>query len=171
MNWNEIFYFSIISAALLLSVLGAFFTAVIPGIDRFSKHFFLCYFVAFVLSCLSGFAEMILTYYSGPGVALYLVDVFECLVMAVPLPMLTIYLLHCYGGNYRTSRLLRTVLVLWAVYCILLVSSSFIDGFTVITPDNLYSRGPLYPLLVLPLIMVLLLTLEGVIYHRKQLSR
>ena len=33
-SWIDIFYFSIFGAALLLSVMGVWFTAIIPGLDR-----------------------------------------------------------------------------------------------------------------------------------------
>ncbi|MBQ7486706.1 MAG: hypothetical protein IJT77_04340 [Clostridia bacterium] len=58
----EIFYFSIISAALLLSVMALWFTFVMPGIDRWSKHFFLCFFIVLILLCFSGFIELILAH-------------------------------------------------------------------------------------------------------------
>ena len=48
-GWTEVFYVSIISAALLLCVLGLWFTAIIPGIDRWSKRFFQAYFSVFIL--------------------------------------------------------------------------------------------------------------------------
>ena len=47
-RWLEIFYFSILSSTLLLSLLGVWFTAIIPGIDRWSKRFFLRYFIVFI---------------------------------------------------------------------------------------------------------------------------
>ncbi len=59
----------------------------------------------------------------------------------------------------------------WAVYCILTVSSPFIGGITVITTDNFYYRGPLYPLLVLPLIAIEIINLAGTLKFRCRLSR
>ena len=167
---SDIFYFSIISAALLLSGIGLWFTAVIPGIDRWSKRFFLCYFIVFMLCCAAGCAEMILWYHPAPNAVVYLVLILECLILSLPLPMLTVYLLHCCGEGLRASRLLRAVLGLWAAYAVLLVCSPFIGGFTYIMPASLYQRGSLYPLLLLPLVAILLLTLAGAIRRRKRLS-
>jgi LytS/YehU family sensor histidine kinase len=50
-------------------------------------------------------------------------------------------------------------------------SAAFIDGFFYVTPENYYNRGPLYPLLLLPLIAILLVNLAGTLLRRKQLSR
>ena len=53
-NWIEFFSYSISGAAQLLSAMGLWFAAIIPGIDRWSKRFFLhffhylfCYFFLF----------------------------------------------------------------------------------------------------------------------------
>ena len=46
-SWSDFFYVFIFGAALLLSALGMYFTAVIPGIDRWSKKFFFGYFTVF----------------------------------------------------------------------------------------------------------------------------
>lgn len=43
--WIPLFYFFLIGAALLLSAIGLWFTAIVPGVDRWSKRFFLTYSV------------------------------------------------------------------------------------------------------------------------------
>ena len=170
-NWINNFYVSIFSAALLLSVLGLWFTAIIPGTDRWSKRFFLMYFSVFMLCCISGLVETILYASSVPNAVFYCVLLLECLVLFLPLPMLTVYLLRCSGENVRSSRLLHTVRALWAIYLALVASAGFTDGFTHVTPDNQYYRGPLYPILLLPALAILLLNLAGAIRRRKQFSR
>ncbi len=169
--WSDVFYFSIISASLLLSVLGMWFTVIVPGMDRWNRRFFLSYFIVFMLCCVAGLADVILPYASGPGAAYYCEMALECLILSLPLPMLTVYLLHCCKETIRPSRLLHAVLGLWVVYCALLVSALFIDGFSFVTTDNQYVRGPLYPILLLPLIAILLLNLMGAIKRRDRLSR
>jgi LytS/YehU family sensor histidine kinase len=47
----------------------------------------------------------------------------------------------------------------------------FTDGFFTILPDCQYYRGPLYPLMPLPVIVMLLMVLAGVGKRRKRLSR
>ena len=46
-GWIEPLSFSIVGAALLLSLIGLWFTVIIPGIDRWSRHFFIYYFMIF----------------------------------------------------------------------------------------------------------------------------
>ena len=168
---SYIFYFSIFSAALVLSLLGLWFAVIIPGIDRWSKRFFLCYFAAFMLCCVFGFVDVSFEANSIFGAAYDSIVLLESLFLSLPLLMLTVYLLHCSGEAIHGSRLLYAVLGVLAVYFAMLVSVPFIDGFAYVMADGQYRRGPLYPLLLLPMVALLLLDLVGVIRRRKRLSR
>ena len=170
-SWSDFFFIFILGSALLLSVLGVWFSAVIPGIDRWSKRFFLGYFVIFMLCCLSGLADSLFLYYRVPSPAYFLILFLECLLLSLPLPMLTVFLLHCCGGNLRSSKLMRAVTVLWAVYFVLLASTLFIGGFANATPDNQYTRGPLYSFVLLPMAVILMLNIVGTVRRRARLSR
>nr|MCR5844063.1 histidine kinase [Oscillospiraceae bacterium] len=168
--WIPLFYFFLTGAALLLSAIGLWFTAIVPGIDRWSKRFFLTYFSVLMVNCLFGLVEMFFQYYPMPRPVILLVLFVESLILPLAMPMLTVYLLHCSGEDRRKSRLLRAVLALCVVFLILLVCSVFLDGFFTITPDRQYCRGPLYPLLPLPMTAIMLLNLAGTIKRRKLLS-
>ena len=158
-------------AALLLSVMGIWFTVIIPGINRWNRRFFLIYFLIFLLCCLYSFFEMAFQYYIGPGSVFIVLLFLESILLTIPQPMLTVYLLHSCGENIRSSKLLRTVLGLWVIYCLVLVSAVFINGFVYITPENQYYHGPLYPLIPIPIIAVLLLNFTGTMRRRTRLSR
>ena len=175
-DWITNYYFFFLGGAVLLSVLGLWFTAIMPGIDCWSRRFFLCYFIVLMMCCFSALIEMLLQYYPALGVAIYPVLFLESLLLSVPLPMLTVYLLHCCRESMRAGRLLSMVSGLWAVYFVLLVSALLvnalhIDGFIIcLMPDGKYVRGPWYPLLLLPLTIIMLLNLVGVFQRRKRLS-
>ena len=169
-HWSEVFYFSIISAALLLSVAGLWFTAVMPGIDRWGKRFFLRYFIVLMTCCFFAFIELILYHFPVPVAAIFIVVFMELLFLALPLPMLTTYMLHACGESTRSNRLLYAVRVLLAVYFVVLAGAPFIGVFSCIGPDNQYGRGPLYALLLLPLIAILLLNLAGAMRRRARMS-
>ncbi len=154
-------YFSIISAALVLSVMGLLFTAAMPGIDRWSKRFFLDYFIVLMACCFSCLADLILSYYPVPRAALYFVLVLECLFLSMPLPMLTVYLLHCCGENMRRSRLLHTVLGLWAAYFVLLARQRS-WAFSPMSRRTTIIIGAPVPASAAALVAILLLTLTGV---------
>ena len=171
MGWSDIFYFSIISVALVLSVMGLWFTAVMPGMDCWSKRFFLVYFIVLMGCILSSLIAIVLHYFPVSGVVIYFILNLECLLLSLPFPMLTTYLLHCCSESVRSSKLFHIVLGLWAVYFVLLVSTSVTGGFFSVTVENQPFRGPLYPLLMLPLIAIMLINLAGTIRRRMRLSR
>lgn len=169
---SEIFYISIISAALLLSMIGLWFTAIIPGVDHWSKRFFQSYFIVFMLCCVSGIMEMVYVNYLAPNVAMYhSIVILESVFLSLPLPMLTVYLLHCCGESIRSSRLMYAVYGLWAVFLVMIVCAAFINGFIYVVEEGQYHRGPFYPLMLMPLVGVLILNLAGTIQRREKLSR
>ena len=170
-SWLNIFFFSVVSAALMLSVMGLWFTVAMPGIDRWSKRFFQGYFIVLLGCCIFTLADMILTYYAASIAVLNAVVVVECLFLSLPLLMLTIYLLHSCGENLRESRLFRTEAAFWAAYFALLISSTFTESFSYDMQGDQVVRGPLYPLLLVPLVVILALGLAGTVRRRAQLSR
>lgn len=170
-DWIVYLNSSILGAALLLSVMGLWFTVVIPGIDRWSRRFFIIYFIVFMLCWLSAIIETLFQSYSVPGAVFQFLLFLENLLLSVPLPMLTVFLLRCSSEDLRSGRLLKAVLILWTVLFLEFSCSAAIGGFYYVTPDNRYYRGTLYPLLLLPAVAVLLLNLAGTIKRRKLLSR
>ena len=86
----DIFYPSVFGAALLLSVMVVWFTALIPGLDRWSKHFLLCYFITFLLCCLSSLLETIPMLFSISNAMFVFLLIVESLMLSLPLPMLTV---------------------------------------------------------------------------------
>ena len=170
-SWIAFFYFFIIGGSVLISVLGLWFTAIMPGIDRWNRRFFLSYFIILLACCFSSSLELLFPYHLFQSAAIAIVLFLECMLLSLPLPMLTVYLLHYCEEKLRGSRLLSVVSGLWAVYFVLLVSALIFDGFIIhITPEGQYCRGPWYPILLMPLTAILLLNFAGVIRRRKRLS-
>ena len=170
-GWIDHFYSFLSGAALLLSVQGLWFTAIMPGIDRWSLRFFRGLFVVLILLCLSGFIEVLMYSYSAPIAALEYILIQETVLLSLPLSMMTAYLLHCCGESICKSRLFHTVLGLLAFFFVLLMSSPFVDSFYYITPDTQYHRGAWYPFLLVPVIAITLLNLIGVVRRRRRFSR
>ena len=168
-DWSSYLLFSIISAVLMLSLLVIWFSTVIPGMDRWSRRFFRSYFIVFILCCLSSIAEVAFYYYHAPGIAINTIMITGSLLLSLPLPMLTVYLLHYCGESILHSRLLRAVIVLMVIFCLVLAGTLITGTLWYITPDWQYYRGPMYPLLPLPLIAILIINFIGTIHRRKLL--
>ncbi len=168
---SDLIYFLIFGAALLLCMMGLWFTAIMPGLDRWGKRFFLRYFSVLMMGNFAGFAGMFMACLSVSGTELMPLLILECLGITLPTPMLTTYLLHTCGEPVRESRLFGVVAGLWAICAVLLLSNLFTYAFMSVEPDGEYSRGPWYPLILLPLAAAVLLNLAGLLRRRKQLSR
>ena len=157
--------------ALMLVLLGLGIAIVMPAIDRFSKRFFITYFSVLVLYAGIGFISEVLL--SQPGMkraldGLYYVDT---LFSSVLLPLMTVYLIHCCGEDWRNSALLCAVFALWIAFFIMLNAALFTNWFYWVTPDYQICRGPLYPLMMTSLEAIAVLTLGGVIRWRRRLTR
>ena len=171
MDWSVFLFTQITSAALVASMLGLLLAAVMPGLDRWSRRFFLELFSLLVVFSAVDVGESVL--YAGfqPTTATILFRIFDylaSLLSSIHLLMLTVYLLHCCEERVRGSALLRVVTVLWAVFFILLQFTLVSDKIWNVTLDY---RGPWYPFLLLPVIAILLLDLAALFRRRGRLTK
>lgn len=170
-SWMDYFYIFISGAALLISGLGVWFTVIMPGIDHWNKSFFRGYFLITMMCCISSIIEVTVYYFPAMVKAIYLIWMLESVLLSLPALMLMVYLLHSSGEDMHSSRLFRAVTGLWAVFLILIACAPLIGGYAYITKDMQYIRRPIYPVLIMPIAVIMLLDLIGVIHRRRQLSR
>lgn len=169
-NLSDYFYMFAGTSTLLIGILGLWFNMIMPDIDHWSRKFFRVYFFIIVLSCLSSIIEEILYFAATQFTAIYTVWFFEALLFSMPCPMLTVYMLYCSGESIQDNKLLRVVIGLWTVYLILNVFGLFIGGYAYVSSDMHYYRKSIYPILIIPLTLLMVLNLEGVIRRRKKFS-
>ncbi len=170
-SWIESFFYFIIGTAMLLTVMGLWFTVIMPCLDRWSRRFFIGYFTVPLFCSVVSLADMIIAPYPNTEIALEALGFLETLSLTMPIPMLTVYLIHCRGESVKGSGLFRTVLALYSVFFVLLASTPFTKYFFYATPDRQFQRGPWFPLLMLPLIVIMLLNLAAAVRARRTLSR
>ena len=170
-SWIEPFYYFITGAAMLLTLMGLWFTVIIPGTDRWSRNFFIAYFLVLMLCSFVSLADMILYSFPGMETVSEVFGFLETLLLSLPIPMLTAFLLHCCGKSIRGSWLFRVSLGLWSVFFLLLGTTFFTEYFFFLAADGLFQRGPWFPVLILPLGAIALLNLTFAIRWRKHLSR
>ena len=169
MNGMVLSIFFVAGMIVLLTMLGLWVAAVMPGLDRWNRHFFIVFFTILMLCLILYFFDM-LTYDNPAFLTLQKLIVFlEYLLTPMLFPMLTVYLLHCCGEEYRSSALLHAELAMGGLFVALLVIAQFKEGFYQITPE--FACGPLHPLLMAPVIAMLLITLEGTVRRRARLSK
>ena len=169
--WFDVYFiYFTIGATLLLSVTGLWFIAIMPGVDAWSKRFFRSLFILMLMLNLIGFIDTIAYRYPVPMWIMYFVIILETVLLSLAPLMMTAYLLHCCGENVRSNRLFHAVLGLWAVFVVMLTIPLFTEVFYYFTPDGRYWRGAWYPVLLLPMIIAMLLTIAGMIRWRERLS-
>ena len=89
--------FFVAGMIVLLTMLGLWVAAVMPGLDRWNRHFFIAFFTILMLCLILYFFDM-LTYDNPAFLTLQKLIVFlEYLLTPMLFPMLTFYLLHCCG--------------------------------------------------------------------------
>ena len=172
MSDQTIFIYGIYyGASLLLMVMGICFAFIMPGVDRWSKRFFMVFFSLLFFFCCFFLLEML--FYGIPGmewvsiIANFVMSLFS----AIPLPMMTLFLLHLSGESWQKSLLFHMVLAQFVIYFILLVIAQFTSAIFYVTSDNLFHFGSWYPLIVAPTIVIELLNLTGLVRRRNMLTK
>ena len=172
MNVFEVsFYYFIIGAAMLLTIMGLWFTFIMPCMDRWSRHFFFVYFSVLLLCSFTSLIDFLIAPYSNSKTLLDILSFIESITLSMPAPLLTIYLIHCRKEKILGNRVFNLVLSLWLIYLVMLSSIPFTSCFYLSLPDRQYVRGPWFPLFVMPLILIMLVNLIMTINSHKVLSR
>ena len=112
--------FILVGSALMLALLGFGVAIIMPGIDRWSKYFFTVYFLCLALYAGFSLIEELCYIYPDMGsmqnISLYL----DTLIASILMPLMTLYLLHCCGENWRNSVLFYIIAGLWIAFFIML---------------------------------------------------
>ena len=158
-------------ALLLLVLLGLAVAASMPGMDKWSKLFFIGSFSILVLSIVFYFIDLFI--YSDPCLARAerIVSFVETFLPSILMPLLSAYILHCCEEDWRSSALFHTELVFLSVLFILLCVAQFTEGVYYFTSDNQFIRGAWYPVLIVPMVALIIVNLAGVIRRRHKLTK
>ena len=164
-------YFFVGGALFLLVLLGLVSSAVFPGLDKRSKRFFISSFSILLFSIVAYVID--LSIYTNPDLswAGKIISFIETLLPSALMPFLTAYVLLCCGENPKKSVLFYVVLGLCALLFVLLVITQFTDVFYYFTADNLFVRGKLYPILIVPMIALIVSNLVEILIRRKRLGK
>lgn len=171
-SWTDYVNFSGAIAGLavaLMSLLLAVFSRYMEGkVRRFFIAFFLIITGYIASDLISQISSVILgkDYMLLAKVTLFLESLFSSMLM----PMLSLYLIHCAGENRKKNAFLTASSLLWVVYAVLLIYAQFSTGIYYYTADNVYHRGPYYPVLLIPPVVLMLLNFAGLLFRRKKLT-
>ena len=132
------------------------------------------YLIAILTTLIAYTGSIVVSYlaelYSNAGGmrwGIYLSSFFSSLLM----PLLTLYMLFLSHEDFRKSGLFWSVAALWVLYFGLLTATLFTPAFYTVDDSGLYRRGPLYPLLLAPLVVIMLLNLWGLWRRREKIPK
>ena len=163
--------YSISGAMVIMMLIGIAFSAFMPALDRWNRRYFITFFSILLMYAVVLFIDMII--YTNPGMAAAqrVIIIIEYMFFSVLMPMPMPFLLHCCGEGQKSSVPLRTVIMLWGIFCIMLCAAQFTDIFYYTAPDNQYVRAPLFPLMIAPLSLIMIINTVSLIRRRKKLSK
>ena len=165
----DLLAFCLIGAMLALTALGLGIAAIMPGTDRWNRRFFMSLFATVMLLMVSLLIDCVVWDNPGMATAERIAVYFEFLFLSLPIPMFTAYLLHTCGERWQGSKLFRAAIILWGIFFILLGIAQYTTSLYYVTPDNQFFRGPWHSLLMAPMILNMLLNINGVIRRRGKL--
>lgn len=158
-------------AGLMLSFLGLCVAIVLPGIDRWTRRFFIAFFTVFLIYISFCILDVLTANIAEILQVNTIVTYMESLFLLVLLQMVTIFLLHSSDEDLRTSSLFYIITNLNIIELIMLQFTLNTKLFYYIDENNGFSRGPWYPLICAPVIASLVAILAGLIRRRKKLQQ
>ena len=171
MDWYYLLIFSIGGALVLLTIVSIVFSLVFPVLDKWNKRYLVTHFSLQLLCMVACFIDAII-YGNSELVVLERIDVFfEFLLLVLIVAMPSILLSHYAGEKIKTGLLSELAIVFAMTHIILLIIAQFTDIFYQITPNNEIQRGPLFPLLVAPAVVIMLFDIVGIFVIRKKLLK
>ena len=172
MDGIELANFAIVVGGFVISFLGLLLVVFFRQTNRESRSFFLAFFLLLV----SYTGSATICQIAGTVLLSQITLFAESLLSSLLIPAITLYLLRCAGKSWRHSPLFALVVALWTVYFALLAVTQFTTWIYYFTPDNVYHRGPWYPLLLIPLVLLMAADIIGLwrcraaLTHRQRIA-
>ncbi|MCR5784082.1 MAG: histidine kinase [Eubacterium sp.] len=146
-------------------------SVIMPGIDRWSRRYFIAFYSINVISGLVFIIDMI-TYMNPEMYELSLTLPFiELFLYSLPPLLMTPYLLYCCGESFKKNPIFRVVVAIWVIFFIMIIIAQFTSMFYYTLPNGQTFLGKGYPLLFTPMIVINIINLITVIVKRKKLTR
>ena len=160
--------FAVSAAGLVVCLLGLLLAITGSMPERRIKRYFISFFsilVAYVTANLIG--------QCGTGVAFQMTTLFtESALSSVLTILLMGFLIEQSGEtDWIRSAVFRIAAGLWIVYMALLIYTQFSNAIYYFDAQGVYHRGPYYPVLLAPPILIMLLNLLVLWRRRKRLSK
>ena len=168
-DWTTILNFAIAASGLVLSSLGLILSITCRPIERWTRSYFIATFFIMFVCTLATAIDYYALIYRHAALIKPLIFI-ESITSALMMPLLSVYMLKLSGESWRKSPLFAAVMALLTAYFALLIYTQFSSAIYTVS-DGVYSRGPLYPLLLVPPAAILVLNLIGLFRRRNRFSK
>ena len=171
MGWYEILTSATAGAIILISVLGIVFSFIAPATDKWNRRYLNVLF-SLQLACIV-FSSVDALIYNNPDLASLdkVINFAVVLFMIILMSMPTLFLLRSSGESIKDNVVFKVVAALGISSLIMLIVAQFSDVFYSITPEEMFSRGPLFPLLLAPIVAIVLINIVFALVRRKKMPR
>ena len=162
----DIINFIILIMGVTVSVGGLLLSVVFHNLQKREKNFFIILFITMIIY--TGF-ELLTSFLLLSGKAEFtsltkLSVYISSLASSNLMPMLSTHISQKLERKSNKRKLfLGQIAALWVIYLIILAFAQFTDYIYYFTPDNTYHRGPYYPLLLIPAVMIMIANLIAII--------
>ncbi len=159
---------------LALSVIGLLQAISGTYFDRLTKGFLRSFFAILVAYAACVLASQIsLRFTGGSWPIVSTVTIFLHSFLASVLALLFPWFIVVYAGqtDWMHTRVFRVTFILWVVYLALLVYTQFSDTIYTVDADNVYRRGPWYPVLLVPTLLIMATNALAFIHRYDKYSR
>lgn len=165
-DWTYLINICFGAAGLMMSVLGLILCVTSNLIETRARYHMIGIFAA-----LAGYSGTVIPGYLPIHPDLILLSIFlSSALSAAMMPVITSFILYFTGEKPMRSGLFLSVSLLLLVYYWMLVSTFFAPYFYSVDAKGVYTRGPLYALLLVPPVLIMLMNLSGLLMRRKRLS-
>ncbi len=158
--------FAILVCGIVVAIFGLMTTLLINPSNKMDRIYFSSFFILLGLSTASQLICELSNVAFISQITMFISSLFSSMVI----PPLTLYMLRWAGKTWRRSLLFSVVSILWITYFILLIVAQFTKFIYYFTPDSAYHRGPLYPILLVPIVLFMLINLIGLYRYRSALT-
>ena len=172
-DWTELVNFAVEAAGLTVALIGLFISISARRDKKTEYAFFVTLFALIVIYVGSALTSTVSLDFLGEGyTALSRVALFtESFSSSLLMPLLILFLLDSTGESFKKSPAFYIAAVLWTIYFALLIITQFTTEIYYFTFDNVYHRGALYPVLLVPPVLIMADVLALLIVKRSKLTK
>ena len=172
-DWMDIVNIIVVVSGLTLVLSGLFFAFTLPFLKNPDRGYLITIFTLLTFYCLSDLtSQLSLVYFPEGHMMISKIAVFsESLFSSMCLPVLTMFILTGAGKKIKGNLFFISSVTTWSIYFMLLCYTQFTQSIYYFTEDNIYHRGPYYPILLTPPVILMIINMLCLASCKNDLSK